>query len=108
MKNTFGIEVGDIFAERYGDELYYTAFYQVVEIPSPHFVDVRRIGSKSRGIDRLPIPIMDSFLDDEDEPFSDGGIQHRKVRISDEGKPFITVKIDCKIGHAFLFDGERR
>lgn len=52
MKNTFGIEVGDIFAERYGNEPYYTTFYQVVEIPSPHFVDVRRIGSKSRGINR--------------------------------------------------------
>lgn len=108
MKNTFGIEVGDIFAERYGNEPYYTAFYQVVDIPSPHFVNVRRIGCESRGIDRLPIPIMDSFLDDEDEPFSDGGIQHRKVRISGDGKPFITVKIDCKTGHAFLFDGECR
>lgn len=108
MKSTFGIEVGDIFAERYGDEPRYTAFYQAVEILSPHFVDVRRIGGKSRGIDQLPVPILDSFLDDEDEPFSDGGIQHRKVRISDEGKQFITVKIDCKTGHAFLFDGEYR
>lgn len=106
IKNTFGIEVGDIFAERYGDEPRYTAFYQIVEIPSPHFVDVRRIGCESLGIDRLPVPIPDFFLDDEDEPFSDGGIQHRKVRISDEEQPFITVKIDCKTGHAFLFDGE--
>lgn len=108
MKSTFGIEVGDIFAERYGDEPYYTAFYQVVEISSPHFIDVRRIGCESRGIDRFPVPIQNSFLDDEDEPFSDGGIQHRKVRISDEGKQFITVKSDGKVGHAFLFDGERR
>ena len=106
MKNTFGIEVGDIFAESYGDEPYYTAFYQVVETPSPHFVDVRRIGCESRGIDRCPVPIQDSFLDDADEPFSDGGIQHRKIRISDDGKPFITVKIDCKTGHAFIFDGK--
>lgn len=108
MKNTFGIEVGDIFAERYGDKPYYTAFYQVVEIPSTHFVEIRRIGCESCGIDRLPIPILNSFLDDEDEPFSDGGIQHRKVRISGDGKPFITVKSDGKVGHAFLFDGERR
>lgn len=61
MKNTFGIEVGDIFAERYGDEPYYTAFYQVVEISSPHFVDVRRIGCESRGIARFPVPILDSL-----------------------------------------------
>lgn len=108
MKNTFGIEIGNIFAERYGDEPHYTAFYQVVEIPSPHFVDVRRIGGKPRGIDQLPVPIRDFFLDDEDEPFSDGGIQHRKVRVSDDGRPFITVKIDCKTVHAFLFDGEYR
>lgn len=67
MKNTFGIEVGDIFAERYGNEPYYS-------IRSSRFHP--RISSMSA--------------------------------VSEASRAESTVKIDCKTGHAFLFNGEYR